>query len=116
MALGAPPQTPGRLRRKIVAAGDPGGFAARAKLGAPPPVPRWGSAPAPVHERVWGRSPSGVWGGAPAGFGAEPQRGSEGGAPSNDLAAKPPRGLGRSPKRHVPPSPSWLRPCLTRTF
>ncbi len=39
VALGAPPQTPGRLRRKSEAGGsapDPGGFAARAKLGAPP--------------------------------------------------------------------------------
>ncbi len=49
MALEAPPQTPGRLRRKSERLGapppdprwgsapDPGGFAARAKLGAPPP-------------------------------------------------------------------------------
>ncbi len=35
MKLGAPPPDPG------------GGFAARMKLGAPPPDPRWGSAPDP---------------------------------------------------------------------
>ncbi len=38
MALGAPPQTPGRLRRKS------------GLLGAPPPDPRWGSAPDPLEK------------------------------------------------------------------
>ncbi len=59
-----------------------GGFAARMLLGAVPPDPRWGSAPNPVQEGVCGREP-------PAGSGAEPHRGSGGGAPSNILAATP---------------------------
>ncbi len=54
----------------------------RMLLGAPPPDP--------LMNRVWG--------GAPKRSEAEPQRGSGGLAPSYILAAKPPRGLGRSPK------------------
>ncbi len=76
-AVEAPPQTPGRLRRKNVA-----GASARR----PPP------------ERGFGRSLSG-------GLGAEPQRGSGGRAHSIILAAKPSRGLGRSPNRRGPPGP-----------
>ncbi len=68
----------------------PGSFAARSLLGAPPPDPRWDSAPGPLLNGVWGR--------APTGSGAEPR---------NLLAAKPPRGLVRSP------APSWLRPCFS---
>ncbi len=68
--------------------------------------PPLGLRPRPRSGRSLGTEP-------PAGIGAEPQRGSGGGAPSsalaakspgsgggapsNDVAAKPPRGLGRSP-------------------
>ncbi len=49
MALGAPPQTPWRLRRKSEL------------LGAPPPDPRWGSAPDPggfaARANCWGLCP-----------------------------------------------------------
>ncbi len=66
-----------------------GGFASRMLLGAIPP-----------EDNRWGRPPpdillNSVWDGAPMGSGAEPQRGSEGGALSYIRAA--PRGLGRSP-------------------
>ncbi len=143
MALGVPPRTPGRLRRKIVAGGsaprhplgsvpDPGGCAARMKLGASPQTsagappqtpftrgsgggassfalvakpPGFGAEP---QRGSGGGAPSNDFAAKPPGSGAEPQRGSDGGAPSNDLAVKPPRGLGRRPKRHGPPS--WLRP------
>ncbi len=50
-----------------------GGFAARTLLGAPPPDPRWGSAPDPAGappQTPLGppapRPPDGIWGGAPA--------------------------------------------------
>ncbi len=59
-----------------------GGFTARTLLGAPPPDHGWGSAPNPVQVKGLGAAAvSGVWGGAP----------------SYILAAKPPRGLWRSP-------------------
>ncbi len=46
---------------------------------------------------------NGVWGGAPTGGG---------GAPNYILAAKSPRGLGRSPKSHGPPGPPLLATAL----
>ncbi len=68
VALGAPTQTPGRLR-SIVA----GGCAPRPPLGLRP-RPRWGSAPNPVQQGVWGRSPQQrSCGEAAPEFGAEPQ-------------------------------------------
>ncbi len=81
-SVGAPPKTPGRLRRKNVA----GGSAPRPPLGLRP-NPRSGGG--------LGWEPS-------AGSGAQPQRGSGGRAPSYILAAMPPRGLGRSPSRSGP--------------
>ncbi len=43
----SPQERSGGLRPQTPAGADPGGFAARAKLGAPHPDPRWGSAPDP---------------------------------------------------------------------
>ncbi len=66
------------------------------------PKPRGGSPPA---VRSCGEA-AGVWGGAPAGvWGRSPQYFA--------LAAKPPRGLGRSPKSHGPPGPPLLATALT---
>ncbi len=69
-AVGAPPQTPGRLRRKNVA----GGLRPQTPAGAPPQTPL--GAPAP--DRIL----NGDLGGAPMGSAAEPQRGSGGAAGS----------------------------------
>ncbi len=61
-----------------------------------------------VELEVTWRSPSGVWGRGPqGGLGAGALAGS-GAAPSNILAAKSPRGLGRSPNRRGPPAPPPL--------
>ncbi len=59
--------------------------------GASTPDPRWGL---PLPDTPL----NGVWGGAPTGSGAEPQRGSGAGAPIYILSAKPPWGLGQSPR------------------
>ncbi len=66
--VGAPPQTPGRLRRTNVA----GGSALRHPLGSA--QSRWDSDPKPVQEGVLGAgTPSGVRGAALARGAAEPQ-------------------------------------------
>ncbi len=77
-SFGSPSQTPGRLHRKNIARGSA-------------PRPCWGSTPNPTALR--------------RGSGTQHQRGSGDGAPSNILAAKPPRGLGRGPNRRGPPPP-----------
>ncbi len=65
------------------------------------PRPRWHSAPNPVQEGVLGQVP--------------PAR-SGGRVPSHILAAKPPRGLGRSPNRRGPLAPLWLLYATVYTY
>ncbi len=66
-----------------------------AAVGAPPQTPVGAHAPRPLR--------NGVGGEAPPGSGAEPQRGSWGGAPSNFLAGEAAPGFGVEPQNRRPP-------------